>query len=236
MSFCSRRACLAVLAGVVGSALGGALGCGSDMGSMAYFLSPEQRLPAKIKHLASEDKKKTPKVMILTYTGLETRSEFIHADRQLAEMLAKNLEQMAEESKEKLSVVPARKVEDFKNANPNWREMDLTNIGKKFGADYVVYLEINSMSLYETNSLNQLFRGRANLLVSLIDVSKPDETPAQEPYSCTFPSDARGPVPVGLDTNPIQFRQMFLSHMARQLSWYFSNYPRSERRQIEQVF
>ena len=63
-------------------------GCG-DMGSLAYFLMPDQRLPAKMKHLPSEDPKREPRVVILTYAGLDTRAEFLHADRQLGELLAR---------------------------------------------------------------------------------------------------------------------------------------------------
>jgi hypothetical protein len=229
MKVCSRRWILgAVAAGLAVSVVG------CDMGTLTYFLSPEQRLPAKIKHLASDDPKKEPRVLILTYGGLETRAEFIHADRQLAELLTRNLRDLAEPEKEKINIVPPRKVEEFKNAHPNWKEMEVSQIGRKFGADYVIYLEINSLSLYEPGNGNTLYRGRANLLVSLVDVNRPDETPMQENYVCTFPSDARGPVPV-TDVLPTQFRQAFMEHVARQLSWYFSKYPREGNRTIERA-
>jgi hypothetical protein len=230
MKVCSRRCCLAALA--VGLA-GVVVGC-TDLGSMTYFLMPEERLPAKIKHLASKDAKQEPRVLVLTYAGLETRAEFIHADRQLSEMLTRNLKDLADSAGEKLSIVPPRKVEEFKNANPNWRGMEVAQIGRKFGADYVIYLEVNTLALYEPGNGNTLYRGRANLLVSLVDVKRPDETPNQENYVCLFPSDARGPVPVH-DIPMIQFRQDFLSHVARQLSLYFSKYPREENRMIERA-
>jgi hypothetical protein len=229
MKVCYRRWSLAVLlaAGLAGLAVG----CG-DLGSMAYFLTPEQRLPAKMKHLANEDKKKkTPRVIILTYARLDTRAEFIHADRQISELLAGNLRQLAEPKQEQIDIVPPRKVEEFKNTHPSWREMEVAEIGRKFGADYVIYLEINSLSMYEPGNNNTLYRGRANLLVSLVDVNRPDDPLPQQNYVCTFPSEARGPVPV-TDIEMVQFRQSFLSYVARQLSWYFSKYPREEQRVI----
>jgi hypothetical protein len=231
MKLCVRWFLPALAVGLVGLVTG----CG-DFGSLAYFLTPEQRLPAKMKHLACNDKKKKePRVLILTYAGLDTRAEFIHADRQLSEFLARDLRKLAEPKEERITIVPPRKVEEFKNANPKWREMEVAQIGRRFGADYVIYLEINSLSLYEAGSGNTLYRGRANFLVSLVDVNKPDDTPMQENYACTFPSDARGPVSAGLDTQPMQFRQAFLTHVARQLSLYFSDYPREEKRIIEDV-
>ena len=45
-----------------------------------------------------------------------------------------------------------------------------------------------------------------------------------------------GAVPVAVDTQPMQFRQAFLTHVARQLTWYFAMYPRSEQRLVEPVF
>jgi hypothetical protein len=215
-----------VVAGVL--ALAG-LNAGCDLGSLAYFLSPEQRTPAKMKNLAVEKKsKKDSRVVILTWGGLEMRSELIHADRQLSDMLAKQLVELAEESDERLTIIPSRKVDDYKNSHPNWREFDQAQIGRHFDADYVIYLEINSLSLYEPQSNGQLFRGRTQMTVSLVDVRHPDDSPQQEAFSATYPSEARGPVPVDLDTNPMAFRQNFLLHVAKTLATYFVHYPKRE--------
>ena len=214
-----------------------AAGAGCDLATLSYFLTPEQPLPAKMKHLASKSSLKSePKVVILTYTRPDgVQLDFIHADRQIAELLGKNLQQFAEGMEEKVALLPQRRVEEFKNANPEWRQMGMAAVGRKLEADYVIYLEINSLSLYEPGSNHSLFRGRADLHVELVDVNKPDELPMTDAYSCTFPS-AQGPVPVAVDTLPQQFRQKFLEHVARQLTWYFSNYPRSEQRLVEPVF
>ena len=110
MAIYSRCGFLAVLAGAVAFQAG----CG-DFGSMAYFLMPEQRIDAKLRHLAGKkDDKKTPRVVILAWSGLETRPQLIHADRQLSDLLAEHLRQLAEAFEEKLTIVPARKVEEFK--------------------------------------------------------------------------------------------------------------------------
>lgn len=223
-----------ILACLLAALFGLSMGCISP--SLTYFLMPEQRLDAKLKHLASEDKKVEPKVVILTYSNpAGVPIECLHADRQIAEYLARNLLQFAEASEEKLSMLPQRRVEEFKNSNPNWRQMGNAAVGRKLGADYVIYLEVNSMGLYEHGSSKELFRGRVSMLVELVDVNKPDEVPLQQSYSCAFPS-AQGAVPVAIDTLPQQFRQKFLEHVARQLTWYFSKYPRSEQRLVEPMF
>jgi hypothetical protein len=220
MAAYARRWLVLVLAGAA------VLSGGCDLGSLAYFLMPEPRQPALFKDLASADAKKDPRVVILTYTALETRAEFIQADRQLAEMLAKQLTEAAKGNQEKLTVVPPRRVEEYKNTHPSWREQDLPQLGKAFDADYVIYLEINKLSLYERGS-SELFRGRASLSVNLIDVRHPDDTPRSDAFWCVYPSGAHGPVQA-FDTQPMQFRQEFLSHVAQRLTRYFARYPKRD--------
>jgi hypothetical protein len=209
------------------------MGAGCDFATMAYFFMPEAREPAIIRHLASEDKKKEPRVVILTdFRNLETRVELIQADRQIAELLAKTLRGMAEESQEKLAVVPQRKVEEYKNIHPEWETQGLAKIGRDLAADYVISLEIHSLELYERKSLSQFLRGRADMTVTLVEVNKPDDLPDTRHFNTTFPSDARGGVDM-FDANPYTFRQHFLNHVARQLAWHFANYPKRDKQFVE---
>ena len=233
MAMISRRALLALLVGIGGGL--SASGCGADGGAMAYFLMPEQRIEPKIKHLAiaKDDKKPAPRVVILTWTAaLETRPEFINAEGTLAANLGRDIKELAKSADEKIEVIPARKVEEFKNTHPKWREMELWEIGRTFGADHLIYLEINKMSLYEPGSFNQLMRGQANITITLVDVKEPDEMPKHETMNCIHPGDAPGPVQVS-DMQPLQFREKFLEYVGRQISHYFSRYPREERLRME---
>jgi hypothetical protein len=195
---------------------------------------PESGQPPEIKRLASDDKKKEVRVVILTYSNdVETRPELIGSDRQLSELLYKQLHELCESNQEKVAIIPPRKVEEFKSSHPDWQKQELATIGRYFRADYVIYLEINSLGLYEKGSANQLYRGNADLVVTLVDVNKPDEAPEQKQFSCVYPSDAKGPVPVGLDTQPMLFRQAFLTFIAKRLSWFFSPYPKRESYYVE---
>jgi hypothetical protein len=220
MAVWTRRLMLALLAVVVG------LNVGCDSATLAYFFLPDAKEPARIKNLGSSDSKNVPRIAILTWGGFETRSEFIHADRQISDLLANELTELTKSNGEKLTIIPSRKIEDYKNNHPRWRAQEMSEIGEKLGADYVVYLEINSLSMYEPGSGNNLFRGRAELNVSLIDVHNPDDAQAPKPFSCIYPSDARGPEQVGFDSNAAQFREKFLTSVARNLSYYFSCYPK----------
>jgi hypothetical protein len=206
-----------------------ALGAGCDPGSVMYFLLPEAKEDPELRRLASEDKKKEVKVVILTYAALEPRPEFIQADRQLAEMLARELNELSRANQDKVTVVPPRRVEEYKNTHPSRRGYDPAEVGQHFKADYVIYIEINKLSLFERGSDMQLLRGRADLLVSVVDVKNPDETPDSRDFTCVYPSESKGAIDNSMENPPAQFRQAFLGYVARRLSYYFAPHPKRDR-------
>jgi hypothetical protein len=204
-------------------------GFGCNMLSLPFFLmtgmDPKHEPKCK---LASDDKKKPEvRVVILASAGLETRPEFLRVDRELSSQLAKKLELGFKDNKEKVKVIPPARVEKYKDEHPQWRAMDAAEIGKHFDADYVIDLEIGDLSLYEPGSGNQLFRGHADIQISVVEVSKPDDEPMyKEAFRCEYPK-TKGPLPAS-DGNPSQFRQEFVAQMAKELSWRFTAHPTSD--------
>jgi hypothetical protein len=209
--------------------LGSLLCAGCDMGSLAYFLMPESKEDPELKRLASDDKKKEVRVVILTYAALEPCQEFIQADRQLAEQLTKELNDLTRQNQEKVTIVPPRRVEEYKNTHPSRRGYDPVEVGQHFKADYVIYIEMNKLSLYEAGGYGMLLRGRADLLVSVVDVNHPDETPDSREFTCVYPSDSKGPIDLSPETPIGLFRQAFLSYVARRLSYFFEPHPKRDR-------
>jgi hypothetical protein len=195
---------------------------GCNMLALPFFLIPgmEPKIEAKCK-LAAEDKEKEVKVIILASCGLETRPEFLRVDRDLSRMVAMNLQEAFKKNKEKVTLVPISQIEKYKDEHPNWHSLDPEEIGKHFKADYVINLEIDSISLYEQGSSNTLFRGRTEISLAVVNIKQPKEGPIyKEEYTCEYPR-AKGPIPAG-DSNPAQFRQRFLGVVARELSWRFT--------------
>ncbi len=209
--------------------LGAALCAGCDPGTMMYFLSPEPREEPELKRLASQDKTKEVKVAILTYAAMDPQFEFIQADRQLTLMLAREMAKLFQDNEEKVTLIPPRKVEEYKNTHPSRRGLDPVQVGEFFKADYVINLELNKLSLYEPGSGNQMLRGRANISVSLVDVHHPDDTEEPRSFTCVYPGDSRGAVDVSPETPPALFRQKFLAYVARRLSYYFAPHPKRDR-------
>lgn len=177
--------------------------------------------------LASKDKDKEVKVLILASGSLETRPEFLRSDREISSFLSTELTKQFKENKEKVTVIPISQVEKYKDEHPNWHALNPIEIGEHFKADYVIDLAIESLSLYEPGSGNQLFRGRTEIAITVVDVKQRGGDPVyREQYICEYPK-TRGPIPAA-DGNPQQFRLRFLQHIAKHLSWIFTAHPTSE--------
>ena len=205
-----------------------AVGTGCNLLSLPFFiLGPEPKVPPQLHKLAPDDKEKEAKVVIFALGGLETRTELIRADRELETLLVGALREGCNYNGEtNLKIVPPSKVQDFKSEHPDWRKWDPVEIGKHFGADWVVWMEIGSLSLYERGHTNTLYRGRAEIDVSLVDVTKETEGPKRKFFSGIYPGDGRPAVEAG-DSNPTAFRRLFLGHVAKQIAWYFTAHPTS---------
>jgi hypothetical protein len=215
--------------------LSASLVSGCNMMAIPFFLIPgmDPKIDAKCK-LASSDKEKTVRVAILASSGLETRPEFLRVDRDLTRLLAQQLQQGFKQNKENVVLVPTSQVERYKDEHANWHSMAPEDIGKYFNADYVINLEIESITLYEPGNGNTLFRGRARISVDVVDVKKAAEGPKfKDEYSIEYPK--AGPISAAFsdDSNPAQFRQRFLAKIAQELSWYFTSHLVDQDMQIE---
>jgi hypothetical protein len=131
-------------------------------------------------------------------------------------------------NKHKLNIVPyaegrSLQIKQQVEGNPNPLE-----IGRKLKADYVLDMNIQSFSLYEKRSNPPLFRGEAEIAISLFKVEVKDGD-----HKVFFKGDYRGegsPTPFDAGTtSPATFRAGFLSKMARDISKMFIAYPQTER-------
>jgi hypothetical protein len=207
----------------VGGLIAAAVACfGCNMLSLPFFLMTGMDPKHEPKcRLSTDDKDQEVKVLVLASKSLETRPEFLRVDRELASLMVRQLQQAYKENKENVTLIPAPKVEKYKDEHPNWRAMDVREIGRHFKADYVINLEINSLSMYEKGSANTLYRGHADVSIKVVDVRKGEDEPIyDEEYTCEFPR-TRGPISVD-DNSAQQFRQLFLGQVARELSWRFT--------------
>jgi hypothetical protein len=205
------------LAGLLFVAFLVATGCNPLL--FPYLFNGEPRQPAALKHLTNKDR--PVRVVVISYAGAADNSpESVGADRELCRKLVRRLLDATREAKEKIDLVPPKNIDKFKDEHPDWYKMDPKTVGEYFKADYVVWLEVETLSLMESGNL--MFRGRTEINVLLADTHDAVGDPDRKVYKAEFPK--HGPVPVG-DTNTAQFRDTFLEYVATQISWMFTDHP-----------
>lgn len=206
---------------------------GCTPGDFLYFLLPETKAPPMCGEIASKDKKKEVRAMVLVYAqNVDSRRENMQVDRDLAELLVKHLREQYKKNEEKVFLIPPRQVEDFKNKHPEWKDMQPIDIGRTvFKVDYVIVLEINSFTLHADG--RQMYRGQTSMSLSLVDVHKEGEAPEHKDFNCRYPSDSK----MGVDLDPnvpvAQFRNEFVDTLAKRLTRYFAAYVETETREID---
>lgn len=198
---------------------------GCKASALPYFLAgcPDPRRPAGEMELVVPEKAKEAKVLILVHSSVEPGPDFVGADRELSGLLSRRLTEACKENDQNVTVVHPNKVQEFKNEHPDWHSMDLRDVGARFDVDYVIAFDIESLSLYEKGSSNTLYRGRAEITITLINMHKPDEDPIVAHASETYP-EVRGPIPAD-DQNARQFYLAFVNYLSHHLCWRFAAHP-----------
>jgi hypothetical protein len=226
MNKASRRWLAAAL--LVGAALA-ANGCTPTSLGYLLMLGQDPMIDPMCPLTDKDNKNKEVKVVIIVDGGVNFSPELAQVDQVLATKLADILRERCKTNKEKVTVVPSFKVEAFRQRQRDWRSLSAQEIGKHFGADYVINLDIGKMSLYEEKSRSSFYRGRAEIAIKVIKVNAPEgeglyyskEYVCQE-YPRAYPVETTS-FGVGV------FRQQFLNHVAEELSREFTAYP-SERK------
>lgn len=205
------------------------LGCGPQT---LFFLLPfpDPTFPPEFSLIKPE--KKDPKVVIMVaHAQLQTNSDLQFSDRELEEALIKQLTERYKVNKEKVTLIPSFKVREYKSRHTDWKSRSPFEIGKDLKADYVINVEINKISLYEKGSINTLYRGRAEIFVSVTDVNGPEEQGPvfTKDYVAQYPGT--GPEPTDYSINI--FRTRFINRMARDMSCFFAAYPTDRKMDMD---
>jgi hypothetical protein len=177
------------------------------------------------------DGKESTVVIITTHDDIEDSVSFRGVNDMLTRQLIGLLEARFKEHKDKVKIVPFTKVQAYVNKHPDWVTQSKREIGKHFNADYVLFLEMGPMSMYEKGSNSLLFRGNVEIHIAVVDVNQDEgEGPKYEKdFSCTYP--LHGPEDAGGGNSATQFRSRFLEHIAKDLLVEFA--PYETRNKIE---
>jgi hypothetical protein len=207
----AKRAVWLTLAAVL------SFGC-SPLTTIAFLLHKDDKVPAQVP-LKPKDKEAAKKetvtvAVLVSQQGSVADPEFARIDQQLAREMAKLMPEYAKPTKQKIEVVAPSKVDQFKIANRNWRTMKAAEIGKKLGADFVLDVTLGGISIYQPNSANQIYEGRAAVSVDVHDVTDPAAEPNHYEHPFTYPKSrfrAADELPLS------RFRTEFVGTLAKEL-------------------
>lgn len=216
-------------AAVILGAFVSSIGC--SPATMLMFLNPwdDHNLPPLYE--LKTTKKCVTVVLNSFFANVEIRPELLAADRELNNRVATHLQQRFRANKDPIKIISDGQVRQYlKNpANPLCAACDL---GKEFEADYVITLEINSLSLRKEKSWDQFYLGNADVRITVTNMEKGDMPDWEKEYRCTHPET--GPVHAS-DMSPAQFRTQFFERMARDISRYFAPYARQEQLETRRI-
>lgn len=134
-------------------------------------------------------------------------------DSSVSRDLAKQVGILLHKHVSKIDLIDQREVFEWADEN-NWEEY--VDIGKALNADMVVGLDLEEFSLFQGQTL---YQGKANLKVSVFDVSQGREPVFERNLpQAVFPPNAA--IPAG-EKPEAQFRRQFVSYLARQIAHYF---------------
>jgi len=185
----------------------------------AYVLfgKTHEKVKAEYKHLEG----KRVAIIIAGLPAIDFEDPYARMDLGLA-----SAELIRQEVK-KVQFVEQEKIERFQQENLDWISMPMSEIGNKFGADRILYIELMQFTTVEPESIN-LVRGRVWSQVSIyeVDSPQPNVPVCETEIQIVYPE--QGPLPMS-DTALLETRQGIIVLYAQELSRKFHDHKRKIR-------
>jgi len=108
-------------------------------------------------------------VAVVIYADREVLYEYPRAVTDLSELIGGQLAQNVKNCR----VLDGRGIIHFQDATLDWDAMEKTELGKKFGADYVLYVALSTFTMHEGGS-DYLCRGEIIADVSIHKTAMPE--------------------------------------------------------------
>src|SRR5262245_21283217 len=220
----SRRG---VLMGLGLAAVG--LGCGGmNPFLLPYIWSRDAKNPAEFP-LTPHKKGQDAKVVVFVSSKMGLPADLTSVDRMLSAELIQALDVLVKSNEEKVQILKMPPIDKFKSENPNWRSSSpYEDIGKKFGADYVIDVEIQEMDLYKPGPRKDWLQGHATIWVDAYDLSKPLTEPAYK-HEFTFEFPQGREIEKESQAQVSAFRMKFVQRIAVDIAAKFSAAPTQKR-------
>jgi hypothetical protein len=212
----ARRAVWGALVAVAG------IGC-SPLNVIGFMFARDDKMPAPHPLTFAKDGPKKDKdevvVVLLPQMASGFPAQFATADRDLADKLSRLLPELAKENKDKrkLRVISPTQVDKFKMSNPTWKQMSAAQIGQKLGADFVLEIWLDKMRLYQPNSANNIYEGKAEVQVQIYEIGA-DDGELKDKYDLPFAYPPNGGVRDASVMSEGKFKMLFMENLASEIA------------------
>jgi hypothetical protein len=187
-----------------------ASGCVSLISNLQHAIHGPPKVPAAF------DKFPKKRVAVICMSQAD-----LYGTGGVARSIARSVEQILSREVEEIDLVGQDALEDWMDHN-DWNQLNFTQIGRGMKADYVLAIELNSpITLKEGPTL---FKGRADITVTVYDIAKNGEVVLRKQSpELSWPTNGR----YGLSESA--FERLFLGKIAEHIAKQFHPYePNAE--------
>ena len=165
---------------------------------------------------AAYDGLKASRVAVVTIT-----ENGMFTDDESARILGRNVSQWLNDNVKKIEIVREDKIADWRDTN-GWDNIDFTEIGRGVGAEKVIGIEVANLKLRDGATL---YRGRADVDVTVVDVASGDTVHRHSLEDFTYPETAGQ---YTSETTEKRFRKLYLGILAKRIARQFYPYDYHE--------
>ena len=203
------------------------LGCSPQ--SLSLFLLPfvDTKEQPEYKLFAAD--KELTLAVLSNFAEKQFQPEYLPADNELADHVSNALRKRCQENKHVLKIVPQAEVRSYQLKQLSEGGLSPLEVGKKFKADYVLDMTIETFTLYQKDSFPKMYEGSSRIKMNLYHVkAKDDDKLVWNKLVTTKYSGSRAiPIEVG-NSNPTDFRQMYMRRLGRDISRLLIAFPADE--------
>ncbi|MCO8125482.1 hypothetical protein NHH03_27330 [Stieleria sp. TO1_6] len=165
---------------------------------------------------AAYDGLEKSRVAVVTLTE---NSQF--SDDDAARILGRNVMQHLVTEVKKIELVREDKIANWRDTH-GWDQVEFAEIGRGVDADKVLAIEVSNLQLRDGKTL---YRGRADVHISVIDAKTGDQLYAHDLDEFTYPTTAGQTT---TDTTESRFGKLYLGILAKRIARQFYPYDAHE--------
>ena len=139
---------------------------------------------------------------------------FAAIDRQLPGLIARQMMTDTKDEKHPIVVIEQAKLDKWKQTSgADIRTVSPAVVGKQLGADYVIDVTVNSMSVFQPELAREFCKGKASVDVVVFDCSQADKKLQEYTHNSTQPERSTGAM------SPKDYAKWFTERLGKEIAF-----------------